>query len=118
MYIQLCIPITYVIKPISLLLLLGLELLSVIGIQAQPSIGGFNIYYGHLNNHTSVSDGTGTPEHAYVYAKNEPHLDFFGLAEHSNLMSSTEWATVKMQLIRIIKTEFLLHFMALSGQLS
>jgi len=82
-------------KPISLLLLLGLGLLSVIGIQAQPTIGGFNVYYGHLHNHTSVSDGTGTPALAYAYARDVAHLDFFGLAEHSNMMSSTEWTTIK-----------------------
>ncbi len=82
-------------KPILLLLLSGLGLLSVIGIQAQPSIGGFNIYYGHLHNHTGVSDGTGTPAQAYAYAKDEADLDFFGLAEHANLMNSTEWTTVK-----------------------
>jgi hypothetical protein len=82
-------------KPIFLFLLLGLGLLSVIGIQAQPSIGGFNVYYGHLHNHTSVSDGTGTPVQAYDYAKNVADLDFFGLAEHANLMSSTEWTTIK-----------------------
>ena len=82
-------------KPISLLLLLGLGLLSVIGIQAQPTIGGFNVYYGHLHNHTSVSDGTGTPAQAYAYARDVAHLDFFGLAEHSNMMTSSEWATIK-----------------------
>jgi predicted metal-dependent phosphoesterase TrpH len=82
-------------KQTSLLLLLGLGLLSVIGIQAQPSIGGFNVYYGHLHNHTAVSDGTGTPAQAYSYARDVAHLDFFGLAEHANLMSSTEWTTVK-----------------------
>lgn len=82
-------------KPISLLLLLGLGLLSVIGIQAQPTIGGFKVYYGHLHNHTGVSDGTGTPAQAYAYARDVAHLDFFGLAEHSNLMSSSEWTTIK-----------------------
>lgn len=82
-------------KPISLLLLLGLGLLSVIGIQAQSTIGGFKVYYGHLHNHTSVSDGTGTPAQAYAYARDVAHLDFFGLAEHSNMMTSSEWATIK-----------------------
>ena len=82
-------------KLISLLLLLGLGLLSVIGIQAQTSIGGFNVYYVYLHNHTSVSDGTGTPAQAYTYARDVAHLDFFGLAEHANMMTSTEWTTVK-----------------------
>jgi hypothetical protein len=62
---------------------------------SQPVIGGFNVYYGSLHNHTSVSDGTGTPDQAYKYARNTAHLDFFGLADHSNMISSTEWTTIK-----------------------
>jgi hypothetical protein len=41
-----------------------------------------------------VSDGTGTPAEAYNYAKDTAHLDFFGLADHSNLISPVEWADV------------------------
>jgi hypothetical protein len=62
---------------------------------AQPKIGGYNVYYGHLHNHTGVSDGTGTPDQAYLYARDNAHLDFFSLSEHSEMMTSTEWTTVK-----------------------
>lgn len=61
----------------------------------QPTIGGYNVYFGSLHNHTSVSDGSGTPEQAYSYAKNTAHLDFFGLAEHANMMTGTEWSVIK-----------------------
>jgi hypothetical protein len=61
----------------------------------QPVIGGFNVYYGSLHNHTNVSDGTGTPTQAYAYARDNAHLDFFGLAEHANMMTSSEWTLVK-----------------------
>ena len=61
----------------------------------RPNIGGYNVYYGHLHNHTSVSDGKGTPDQAYLYARDNAHLDFFSLSEHSEMMSSTEWTTVK-----------------------
>jgi hypothetical protein len=60
-----------------------------------PSIGGYNVYYGHIHNHCSVSDGSGTPDQAYNYAKNTAKLDFFGLADHSGSISSTEWTSIK-----------------------
>jgi hypothetical protein len=63
--------------------------------EAQPSVGGFKVYYGSLHNHTSVSDGQGTPDEAYNYAKNVAQLDFFGLAEHANLMNAAEWLLIK-----------------------
>jgi len=62
---------------------------------AQPSVGGYNVYYGNLHNHTSVSDGQGKPDEAYNYAKNVAQLDFFGLAEHANLMNAAEWLLIK-----------------------
>jgi hypothetical protein len=62
---------------------------------AQPTIDGLKVYYGSLHNHSNVSDGQGTPDAAYNYAKNIAHLDFFGLADHSNLMDATEWLLIK-----------------------
>jgi len=63
-------------------------------LSAQPSIGGFNVYYGHLHNHSNVSDGTGTPDAAYNYAKNTAHLDFVSLAEPSGTIEAPEWAAM------------------------
>ncbi len=57
-------------------------------------IGGYNVYFGTLHNHTSYSDGQGTPAQAYVAARNAG-LDFFGLADHGYLLSSTEWNDIK-----------------------
>lgn len=62
---------------------------------SQPSIGGYNVYYGSLHNHCSYSDGQGTPEQAYAYAQNTGQLDFFGLADHGEMMTSTEWTSIK-----------------------
>ncbi len=55
-----------------------------------PSVGGYNVYYGHLHNHTSFSDGSGTPDQAYTTAKANG-LDFLGLSDHSHLLSDAEW---------------------------
>lgn len=62
---------------------------------AQTAIGGFNVYYGSLHNHTGYSDGEGTPTQAYQYARDVGQLDFFGLADHGELLSSTEWNAIK-----------------------
>ncbi|MFH1119383.1 MAG: CehA/McbA family metallohydrolase [Bacteroidota bacterium] len=62
---------------------------------AQPAVGGFNVYYGSLHNHSNVSDGQGTPDEAYSYAKNVAQLDFFGLSDHANLMNAAEWLLIK-----------------------
>ncbi|MBN2545560.1 MAG: CehA/McbA family metallohydrolase [Spirochaetes bacterium] len=61
------------------------------------SITSFNYYYGTLHNHSNVSDGTGTPQNAYVYARDTGKLDFFGLADHAGMISSTEWTDIKNQ---------------------
>jgi subtilisin family serine protease len=55
----------------------------------------YNVYYGHLHNHSNVSDGTGTPASAYDYAKNVAGLDFFGLADHAFMISSNGWNSIK-----------------------
>ena len=60
-----------------------------------PYIGGYNVYYGHLHNHTAFSDGTGTPDQAYNYAQNTAHLDFFGLSDHSEMLTGEEYTIIK-----------------------
>jgi PKD repeat protein len=70
-------------------------LLCTAGSIAQISIGGYNIYYGSVHNHSSVSDGSGTPANAYNYAKNTSHLDFFSLADHSGAIDASEWTAIK-----------------------
>ncbi|MBN1981602.1 MAG: CehA/McbA family metallohydrolase [Chitinivibrionales bacterium] len=60
-----------------------------------PTIGGFQVYYGHVHNHSAVSDGTGSPASAYAYAKNTAHLDFFSLADHCSSITSSEWSSIK-----------------------
>lgn len=83
-------------KNICKIFLVGLLSFHSVSLQAQsPSIGGFNVYYGHLHNHTSFSDGTGTPDQAYDYARNTAKLDFFSLADHSNAIDATEWTSMK-----------------------
>ena len=42
----------------------------------------YNVYYGMLHAHSNLSDGSGTPQQAYQYARDTAGLDFFSLADH------------------------------------
>jgi len=55
------------------------------------SIGGYNVYMGHLHNHTTISDGNGTPSEACAYARDVARMDFFGVTDHANAMNPTLW---------------------------
>lgn len=44
----------------------------------------YNIYFGQIHSHTTNSDGLGTLDEAYSYAKNNAKLDFFAVTDHSN----------------------------------
>jgi len=50
-----------------------------------PMDGEYKIYFGNLHSHTGLSDGIGTPEYAYDYARYTAGLDFLAITEHSNL---------------------------------
>ena len=45
--------------------------------------GDFGLFWGDLHGHSNLSDGTGTPEHYYEYARYTSHLDFAALTDHS-----------------------------------
>lgn len=60
-----------------------------------PTIGEYNVYYGHLHNHTGYSDGEGDPWKAFDYARQKAGLDFFGVADHVELLSKKEYAIIK-----------------------
>lgn len=57
---------------------------------------GMHIFWGDLHNHSSYSDGQGTPVDAYATARANG-LDFFALTDHSNQLSGAEWQDVLSQ---------------------
>lgn len=65
----------------ALLLTTGCSTLGGVG---SPTIGGYNVYYGQFHSHTEVSDGDGTPDDAYRYARDTAKLDFFSIADHAS----------------------------------
>lgn len=53
-----------------------------------------NLYSGELHSHTSESDGVGTVEQAYVYARDVAKLDFFAVTDHSNSINLNKYKTI------------------------
>ena len=47
-------------------------------------IGVERVFFGNIHSHTSYSDGTGTPEDAYRYARHTGHLDFLAITDHNH----------------------------------
>ncbi|MBN1758877.1 MAG: CehA/McbA family metallohydrolase, partial [Chitinispirillaceae bacterium] len=62
----------------------------------QPEFtSGYNYYFGNFHNHTNLSDGMGTPQEAYDYARYTAHLDFFGLSDHCYALNDDKWRITK-----------------------
>lgn len=49
-----------------------------------------HVYFGDIHNHTSYSDGSGTPEQALASGK-AAGFDFMALTDHSYAIDDTEW---------------------------
>ena len=43
-----------------------------------------NLYFGQLHSHTNLSDGQGTIDEAYTYARDNANVDFVAVTDHSN----------------------------------
>lgn len=62
----------------------------------RAAFGKYKVYYGGFHNHSNVSDGTGTPDEAYRYARDEAGLDFFGLSDHDAAQNDSVYhSTIK-----------------------
>ncbi len=51
------------------------------------------VYFGDLHNHTSISDGSGTPAQALA-AGEAAGFDFMAISDHSYAINDTEWADI------------------------
>jgi hypothetical protein len=59
--------------------------------QTGPPDEQYNIYFGYLHAHSTISDGEGSPLTAYKYARDEGGLDFFALTDHDYAFSVWPW---------------------------
>jgi len=66
-------------------------------IAQSPSIGGYNVYYGHLHNHNAIgsSYAVGSHDDAYNYARNVAGLDYFSTSNHWIYMTDPVWDSIK-----------------------
>ncbi|GEM_PF-3567260 len=53
--------------------------------------GKYKIFWGALHTHTYLSDGYGSPDFAYKYAREVSRLDFAALSEHSPNITPNKW---------------------------
>ena len=77
------------------------------------SVGGLNIYYGDLHNHTGYSDGVpgSTPKIAFDTARARG-LHFLAVTDHGFLLTETEWQNMRSQADDATDDG---HFVALAG---
>ncbi|MGG5461929.1 CehA/McbA family metallohydrolase [Clostridium sp. B9] len=57
-------------------------------------VGKLNHYYGQLHSHTNISDGTGSLNDAYEWAKNQGNADYFAVTDHSNWFDNDTSANI------------------------
>ena len=50
----------------------------------QESVPRLNLYFGDIHGHTRISDGTGTPEDYYRFAREVSGLDIAALTDHAD----------------------------------
>ena len=75
------------IKPVKILLL---NILLISGIPGFAQYG-YQAYFGNLHSHTGNSDGEGTPEEAYNFARDSAGLDFLAVTDHVEQIDPIEW---------------------------
>jgi hypothetical protein len=69
-------------------------LLSVLLLTATPGYA-YQVYYANLHAHTALSDGIGTPDEAYAYARDVANIDVLALTDHTHMMTSAEWTQLR-----------------------
>ncbi len=56
----------------------------------------YNVYFGQIHSHTEYSDGAGTCDQAFDYAKNKAkQIDFLAVTDHSNSFDNADKASIK-----------------------
>lgn len=65
---------------------------------------GPGLFFGQLHSHTADSDGSGTPEEAFAYAKEVAGLDFLAVTDHSNSLDGAANAALNQDAASISQT--------------
>ncbi|MDF2533433.1 MAG: LPXTG-motif cell wall anchor domain protein, partial [Clostridia bacterium] len=54
----------------------------------------YSYYFGQLHSHTNLSDGQGTPDEAFKWARDVAKADFFAVTDHSNWFDNDTKANI------------------------
>ncbi|MGC8908674.1 MAG: hypothetical protein ACP5M0_14715 [Desulfomonilaceae bacterium] len=57
--------------------------------------GKYDILWADIHGHSQLSDGRGTPEQYYAYARDVAGLDVASLTDHSFMLTDEEWSHIK-----------------------
>lgn len=60
------------------------------GLPAQ-TLEPMNVYFGNLHSHTKYSDGKGTPQDAFNWARYTARVDFYAVTDHAEQVDPYEW---------------------------
>jgi hypothetical protein len=81
------------------ILILSLVFVAIMATSAMADqeelLGSMNIYYGSLHAHSNFSDGKGTPEENFLWARDIAKYDFYALTDHSEQVFPWMWSTIK-----------------------
>lgn len=53
--------------------------------------GDVNFYFGNFHSHTGNSDGTGTPQAAFTWARDTAGFDFYAVTDHDIMITQNAW---------------------------
>jgi hypothetical protein len=59
--------------------------------ELEAALDGMNFFFGNLHSHTGYSEGEGTAEEAFQWARNEARYDFYAITDHAEFLTAEEW---------------------------
>lgn len=57
----------------------------------EAELGAMNLYQGNFHSHTANSDGSGTPEEAFTWARDGAKFDFYCITDHAEYLTPISW---------------------------
>jgi hypothetical protein len=65
--------------------------------ELETALDGLDFFFGNLHSHTSYSDGEGTAEEAFSWARYGASFDFYVVTDHAEFLSAAEWLDIAEQ---------------------
>ncbi len=59
--------------------------------ELEAALDGMDFFFGNLHSHTGYSDGEGTAEEAFQWARHSTSYDFYVVTDHAELLTAEEW---------------------------